>query len=240
MGKENEHSVRDQKIDELIKKHKELDDICVEIFFTLMAYKRLRFNELHRTLKKFGTDISKPSLIDHLNHLRKQKLISRKREDFQNVSYGLTDEIDSLLNLPEEDIKKWFENFIEGKNLPKKFRLLKPFDAKEYYGRLSEKQLDEAIDKDLNWVLTQNLFELKTFITYDLKLDKPERDAVFWKFVGNPLYRMLEKSIEENCRNSERYQKKLFEKIDVLINELRPDKELLREREERRKKHGTE
>ena len=232
MGKENEDSIRDQKIDEILKKHRELDDICVEIFFTLMAYKRLRFNELHRTLKKFGTDISKPSLIDHLKHLKKQKLISRKREDFQNVSYGLTDEINSLLNIPEEDIKKWVENVIEGKNLPKKFRLL-PFDAKEYYGKLSEKQLDEAIDKDLNRVLTQNLFELKTFINYDLRLDKPESDAVFWNFVGNPLYRMLEKGIVEDCRNSEKYRKKLFEKIDVLINELRPDKELLREREER-------
>ena len=236
MGKENEDSVRDQKIDELIKKHKELDDICVEIFFTLMAYKRLRFNQLHKYLKKFGTDISKPSLIDHLNHLKKQKLISRKREGFQNVSYGLTDEINSLLNVSEEDIKKWVENFIEGKNLPKKRRFLLPFDEKEYYGRLSEKQLDEAIDKDLNTVLAQNLFELKTFINYDLKLDKPERDAVFWNFVGNPLYRMLEKSIVEDCRNSEKYRKKLFEKIDALINELRPDKELLREREERGKR----
>ena len=235
MGKENEDSVRDQKIDELIKKHKELDDLCVEIFFTLMAYKRLRFNQLHRYLKKFGTDISKPSLLDHLKHLKKQKLISRKREGFQNVSYGLTDEINSLLNIPEEDIKKWVENSIEGKNLPKKLRLL-PFDAKEYYDRLSEKQLDEAIDKDLNSVLTHNLFELQTFINYDLKLGKPERDAAFWNFVGNPLYRMLERSIVENCRNSEKYRKRLFEKIDALINELRPDKELLREREERGKR----
>lgn len=239
MGKENEDSVRDQKIDEIIRKHKELDDICVEIFFTLQAYKRLRFNQLHRFLKMFGTDISKPSLIDHLNHLRKQKLISRKREGFQKVSYGLTDEIDSLLNLPAEDIKEWFENFVEGKNLPKKLRLLKAFDAKGYYSRLSEKELDEVIDKDLNMVLTQNLFELKTFINYGLKLDKLESDAVFWIFVGNPFYRMLEKSIVENCRSKE-YRKKFFEKIDVLINELRPDKELLREREERGKKHGTE
>jgi len=198
-----------------------------------MAYKRLRFNQLHKYLKKFGTNISKPSLIEHLKHLKKQKLISRKREGFQKVSYGLTDEIRSLLDIPEEDIKKWVENFIEGKNLPKKFRLL-PFDAKECYDRLSEKQLTEAIDKDLNTVLTQNLFELKTFINYDLKLDKPERYAVFWTFVGNPLYRMLEKSMVENCR-SEKYRKKLFEKIDALINELRPDKELLREKEERSK-----
>ena len=238
MGKENEDSVRDQKIDEILKKHRELDDICVEIFFTLMAYKRLRFNQLHKYLKKFGTNISKPSLSDHLKHLKKQKLISRKREGFQNVSYGLTDEINSLLSVPEEDIKEWVENVIEGKNLPKRLRLL-PFDAKEYYGKLSEKQLDEAIGEDLDRVVTQNLFELKTLIKYDLRLDKPERDAVFWNFVGAPLYRLLEKGIAEDCRNSEKYQKRLFEKIDVLINELRPDKELLREREERKKRHGS-
>jgi len=240
MDRQNEDSVRDQKINELIKKHKELDDMCVEIFFTLMAYKRLRFNQLHRYLKMFGTDISKPSLIEHLNHLKKQKLISRKREDFQNVSYGLTDEIDSLLNFPEEDIKKWFENFIEGKNLPEKFRLLKPFDAKEYYGKLPEKQLDEAIDKDLKTVLAHNLFELKTFVNYDLKLDKSESDAVFWNFVGNPLYRMMERGIVENCRGSERYRMRLFEKIDALRNQIRPDRELLREREEREKKSDAQ
>jgi len=87
--------------------------------------------------------------------------------------------------------------------------------------------------------LTNNLFELKTLINYDLKLNKPESDAAFWNFVGNPLYRMIERGIVENCRSDE-YRKKLFEKIDALINELRPDKKLLREKEERTKKHGTE
>jgi len=229
MGKENEDSVRDQKIDELIKKHKELDDLCVEIFFTLMAYKRLRFNQLHRYVKKFGTDISKQSLLDHLGHLQEQELISRKVEGFQNVSYGLTDEINSLLTIPEEEIRKWVEN------RRGELRLL-TFDAKDSYGGHSEKQLDEAIDKRLNSVLAQNLFELKTFINYDLKLDKPERYAVFWNFVGNPLYRLLERGIVEDCRNSEKYREKLFEKMDALIKELRPDKELLREREERGKR----
>lgn len=221
MGKKIDDSVRNQRIDELIKKHSKLDDMCVEIFFTLMAYKRLRFNQLHRYLKRFGTEVSKPSLIDHLNHLRKQKLISQKREDFQNVSYGLTDEINALLTLPEEYIQEWFEKYIDGKNIPEEFRL-QPFDTKGYYDKLSEKHLDEAIDKDLNDVFLQNLFELKTFINYDLKSDRPERDAIFWEFVGNPLYRMLEKRIVENCR-SEKYRKKFFEKIDALIDEFKTD-----------------
>jgi len=64
-------------------------------------------------------------------------------------------------------------------------------------------------------------------LSQHVDLDKPERYAVFWNFVGNPLYRMLEKGIAEDCR-SEKYRKRLFEKIDALINELRPDKELLR------------
>jgi DNA-binding HxlR family transcriptional regulator len=236
MAKENEDPVHDQKIDEILKKHAQLDDICREIFLTLQAYKRLRFNELHRYLKKFGTDISNQALSDHLKHLKKQKLISRK-QSFQYASYGLTDEINSLLNPPEEDLKEWIETLEEDEELPEDLRS-KPFYAKDYYGRLSEKELIEEVDKDINRVLTHNLFELKTFINYDLQLHKPESDVVFWNFVGNPLYRMSEKTIVEVCRNSEEYQKKLFEKIDNLINELRPDKELLKKREERRKERS--
>ena len=69
-----------------------------------------------------------------------------------------------------------------------------------------------------------------TFLSKHADLSNPEKDAVFWNFVGNPLYRMLEKSIEESCRHSEKYRKELFEKIDARINELRSDKELLKER----------
>jgi hypothetical protein len=66
-----------------------------------------------------------------------------------------------------------------------------------------------------------------------------ENDGLdFWRFVGNPMYRMLERSILEDCRHSEEYKKKLFEKIEGLITETRPDKALLEEREERRKKHS--
>ena len=233
MEKNSRDLTRDQRIDAIIEKHKRLDDTCREIFLTLWAYERLRFNELHRYLKKFGTDISKQSLLDHLDHLKKQKLISR-RKGFQNVSYGFTDEIDSLLTAPQEEIRKWLE---DDETLPKRFRSM-TFDEKEYYDKLPEKQLDETIDKDIRRVLTQNLFELKTLVDYDLKLDRPETDAEFWNFAGNLIYRIKEKSIVEKCR-SEKYRERFFEKIDAYINELRPDRELFREIEERKRKHGT-
>jgi DNA-binding HxlR family transcriptional regulator len=235
MVKKVDGDERDKKIDEVLEKHRKLDDICKEIFFTLHAYKRLRFNELHRRLKMFGTEISKPALIDHLKHLRELKLISRKHEDFQNVSYGLTDEIISVLGLSEEKTKERIERFLDDRNMPNEFRNIR-FDLKDYYRKLSANELDDKVIKDLDSVITQNLFELRQFINYDLKLEKTQSDAEFWDLVGNPLYRMLEKSIVENCRESEVYRKTLFEKIDFLIDALRPDRELFREREEKRKK----
>jgi DNA-binding HxlR family transcriptional regulator len=235
MAKKIDGDERDKKIDEILEKHRKLDDICREIFFTLHAYKRLRFNELHRRLKIFGTDISKPALIDHLKHLLELKLISRKHEDFQNVSYGLTDEIISVLGLSEEETRERVERFLDDTVMPEDFRGI-PFDEKEYYRRLSAKELDEEVIKDLDGVITQNLFELKSFINYDLKLEKTQSDAEFWGLVGNPLYRMVEKRIVENCRESEIYRNMLFEKIDFLIDALRPDRELFREREERGKR----
>ena len=190
MTKKISGAERDKKIDEILEKHRKLDDICIEIFFTLQAYKRLRFNELHRRIKMFGTDISKPALIDHLKHLRKLKLISRKHEDFQNVSYGLTEEIISILGLSEEETRERVERFLDDREMPKEFRSIS-FDEKGYYKRLSAKELDKEVIKDLDGIITQNLFELRSFINYDLKLEKTQSDAEFWGLVGNPLYRML-------------------------------------------------
>jgi len=214
--KEIEDAARDKRIDEIAKLSFELDDTCHEIFFTLMAYKKLRFNELHKYLKRFGTEISKPALIDHLKHLIKQKLVKRKREGFQNVSYSLTEEIRSLLEVSPEDVKEWLEDFEKTiKKLPSHLTTVE-FDEKEYYKKLPEKELDLQIDSDLKLSFCLNLHELKNMINYDLKMDKDESNAAFWKFIGNPLFRMHEKTIAGKCRDSERYRKKLFEKMDIL------------------------
>ena len=95
----------------------------------------------------------------------------------------MTEEIYSLLHVSQEDIVEWFEVF-ERKGE------LEPFDMKTHCAKMTEKQLDQETDRDLNDTLALNLFELKTMIGYDLKIDKDESDADFWKFIGNPFYRM--------------------------------------------------
>jgi DNA-binding HxlR family transcriptional regulator len=67
---------------------RDTDQYCNEIFSLLVATrKKIRFNELHKTLNALGAVMSKPTLIQHLHHLQKKGFILRKKEDKQNVTY---------------------------------------------------------------------------------------------------------------------------------------------------------
>jgi len=70
---------------------KETDEYCEKIFMVIAVSdeKKIRFNELHRRFERIGAKMSKPTLIKHLNHLTKNKIIQRNQEDKQKVSYGL-------------------------------------------------------------------------------------------------------------------------------------------------------
>ncbi len=66
-----------------------LDEQCKKIFSAfLVSQKTLRFNEMYRIFNNIGLKMTKPTLVDHLNHLREKKLIIRKQEGKQNVSYA--------------------------------------------------------------------------------------------------------------------------------------------------------
>ena len=69
---------------------KETDKYCENIFMVLtMSNKKIRFNELHRTLTNYNAKMSKPTLIEHLKHLIKDEIIQRHEEDKQKVSYEI-------------------------------------------------------------------------------------------------------------------------------------------------------
>ena len=64
------------------------NELCKKIFMTLLVSdKKVRFNQLYQALNDIGLKISKPTLIKHLNHLKKRKLIIRKQEGKQKVTY---------------------------------------------------------------------------------------------------------------------------------------------------------
>jgi DNA-binding HxlR family transcriptional regulator len=67
---------------------KEIDEYCGKIFALLVAnQEKIRFNKLHETLNELDVKISKPTLIQHLRHLRTKGFILRKKEGKQKVTY---------------------------------------------------------------------------------------------------------------------------------------------------------
>lgn len=208
-----------------------MDDVCANIYIIMIGKKKLFVNELFRALERLGIRVSKSTFLIHLGHLEKQKLIRRKPEGVQNVAIILNED-NPIEKNHAETVKRWLDSLenwqtrgwkrtVDG--LPPPTRS-KPFDAKEFYDKMSEQALEREIERDIQEALLGNLYELKAIVGYDLELDskdfKKESDADFWKFIGNPLYRLFEKSVAENCRISERYRKKFFEKIDSRIGKL--------------------
>jgi DNA-binding HxlR family transcriptional regulator len=53
----------------------------------MVSLNEFRFNELHRTLNNFGAKMSKPTLIQHLQHLLERDFIVRKEVEKQKVTY---------------------------------------------------------------------------------------------------------------------------------------------------------
>jgi Fe2+ or Zn2+ uptake regulation protein len=82
----------------------ELDKYCEKIFeFLALQDSPLRFNELYRALNKANFKISRPTLIAHLNHLRKHEVITRETVGIQEVSYNV--------NWEKLDYLKFHKNF---------------------------------------------------------------------------------------------------------------------------------
>lgn len=106
-----------------------LDETCKKIFSALLVSdKRLRFNELHRNLDQIGLKMSKPTLIEHLNHLKKQRLIKRKRQGKQNVAYEVNWEKFKYLG-EAIDQQRALKHLLEDEKIFKSF----PLDEKVMY-----------------------------------------------------------------------------------------------------------
>jgi len=211
---------KDKKTKELFAKHDALDDNCKEIFFTLLVYGGLRHNRLMNSLKQLGIKISRPTLDTHLKHLVESGLVECKTA-FQSSEYALTKDIYELMRpLNMKEIKQHLEFEKENeKNLSKGLRRLN-ITRKEFLANFSDERINDLVEKDMAYLLVSSILELKETVTFDLSRNF-NSDEAFWKLVGNPMYRMLEKSIAMKCRDSPRYKEKLFSRLNSVIQEFR-------------------
>ena len=173
----------------------------------------------------YGTEITHKVLSKHLKHLEGKNLVKRTEEGFQNVTYALSDKFTNVMKLPKEEIKKYFE-IQKDDSLPPRLRALK-ITKEELYSKFSTDQIDRETDRDLHDIMSLNLWELKLSIDNELLLKEGESHDSFWLYFVKPTYRIQMERASEKCRYNIRYREILFEKIDLLINQLRNDRELV-------------
>lgn len=170
-----------------------LDRKCKTILKTLIMQGRdIRFNELHRRVKKIDSEFSKPTFLFHLNHLKKGKYIVRKKKGKQNVTYGFNYEkfkyLDSFVkyqNLVNEYLNEE-EGFLKGFSNLGTLLLIKPLQS------LKIKVLEYLEPKRKSELTLQSL------IINELLL-KPVEDWILQK-----------------CKIDEKYRKELLEAVDGL------------------------
>jgi DNA-binding HxlR family transcriptional regulator len=85
---------------------RELDEYCKKLLVTFIASdRRWHFNEFHHKLNETSFKISRPTLSVHLKHLLRLKLITRKKEGKQLISYGVNWEKLKYLQETVESLK---------------------------------------------------------------------------------------------------------------------------------------
>jgi len=87
-----------------MKRADELDKHCEKIFSVLAVNPNpINFNKLYEKLKP---EMAKPTLIEHLKHLQKQKIVRRKKDGKQKVTYELHEDCFNELENTREFIER--------------------------------------------------------------------------------------------------------------------------------------
>jgi hypothetical protein len=179
----------------------QLDPKCVEIFGILMLQGELRFKDLKAVLPNYKADIPEATLLDHLRHLMKQKLVLRRLIDVKNVTY-------------RPNIKKLDEFHGFRAEVEKKEKALE-----KMRNEFLSSSIGEQITSVLLWEIALNLEALKSRILFG-------KNGKFVDGYKARLYegahlRGLTRALIDKCLQDEEYRKEVFREIEVLKKQLR-------------------
>jgi DNA-binding HxlR family transcriptional regulator len=182
-----------------------LDDYCRQILLVLIIVdKKIRFNELNEFLEKNRIFISKPTLSLHLKqHLvQEKKLVIRKVEEAQNVSY----EIDhTKFGESEQNVSSLYRTVMHALTQDKK-----AFD-------------DAPIDNQMFILLLEAYGRILR--TLKLKIELRSNPGTFWgkslelALLSSPFFEHYEEWLVEKSEEDREYRDKILEKISGLIKQ---------------------
>jgi len=176
-----------------------LDDYCSAILILLWKGHEMRFNEIYRELIKKGTKLSKPTLSEHLKHLRRKKWITRKVEDVQNVSYRLHE---SIQKRSDAETMKWLEEMLSGLGV-----------------QFVEPSPSFKVNSTLINILVFKLEELAFRIAIEPKIENVSLS--FGKFRS----RAYESELVRDCNKNGQYRNLVLEKTNELLEILKENRE---------------
>ena len=185
-------------------KFPELDHYCSRILLHLIVNgKKIRFNYLHKSLIKNGVLLAKPTLSKHLKHLTQEKLVVRKVEDVQKVTYEVN--------------HKKFRDFEENvKSIVKSRKLL--VQEEQVF---NSKSLDDQINIVLEKMTIRNLRQLKTHIELELNPSKKWEKSLELAWLANPIFRHHKGLLITKCKKNGEYGEKALKKLDEVIKEIK-------------------
>ena len=173
---------------------KMLDKYCSSILVILWKTKEMRFNEIYRELRRKGTKLSKPTLSEHLKHLRKKKWITRKVKGVQNVSYMIHK---SIKRATDEEADKWLEDMLNAIGV-----------------HWEEVSPEETVDYALTNILISKLEELAWRITIEPRIGNQALSF------GNSKSRLFEDELLLECYKDDRYKRVILAKTKELLKVL--------------------
>jgi predicted transcriptional regulator len=179
----------------------ETDEYCQRIFIILtMTNRKIRFNELHRELRNYGLEISKPTLIQHLNHLLKQKTIQRLQQDKQIVFYQINWKRLQQLRKAHQISQAVLDYTIDEKTF-------------------NSKPLRDQINITLDMLFLKELFMLKLSALYLLQ---PKERTSILRTIGyiRTLYTIYVKWLFKNTQQTKEDGEQMLKAIDETIDRL--------------------
>ncbi len=171
-----------------------LDSKCAQILSILIIRGELRFKELKMALVKYGIDMPETTLLMHLNHLIKHKLVSKRIISVKNVTYRPNmeklEEFQHKLNSAVKILKEW----------------------KEAEKTFLNKPIKEQIADIITNSLCLKLGALKHWILF-AKYGKFE-DRLMAELLESHFFRFQEKLLIKKCLEDEKYMEKVLEQIE--------------------------
>lgn len=185
----------------MVIKFPELDDRCKKILLMVLISKegKLRFTKISDALKGLNIGMTKPTLAQHLKHLEKEKLVTKK-EKHKNVTYAVRDDFMNLKPFLDKTTDKIFQEIREMAEAKKAFMLMPVKDQ-------VEEVLLKIVGRDLLSIASKIQFESEGKIEYGLL-------SLILEF---PYFKLYEEWLKERCLHDKAHRREVLQRIDELL-----------------------